>query len=160
MTRKPWFLLIEFVVLTIVFTLIWVRWGREAYLPFFLELADPIFAALELPPVKLRQTPQRFMNYAPFLALMLITPGMSLLRRCLGIVLGVVVLFYGHVLMVWIAYDAWVATSSLATAFPMTFPTLLLSDALPFALWVVFAEKFIRDLSSQAARKVGLGPSN
>jgi len=156
-TRKPWLLLIEFVVLTTLFTVIWIRWGREAYLPFFLDLADPIFAWLEMPPVRLRESPQRFMNYAPFLALMLITPAMSPLRRALGIAIGVVVIFYSHVLMVWIAYDAWIATSSRAEAFPMTFPTLMLSDALPFLLWVVFAEKFVREMGSLAAKKVGLG---
>jgi hypothetical protein len=109
-----------------------------------------------MPPLQLAEAPQRFINYLPFVVLMLITPGLSARRRMLGTILGVFLIFLCHVMMVFVAFKAYSASRSMAEAFPTTFPSLLVSDALPFILWAIIAHEFVRDVMSRVIAKVAV----
>ena len=154
MRSKSWVLLLEFVALTVPLTWLWIVWGRDAYHAFFTVAAAPFLSLLGTPPLQLAESPQRFINYVPFLVLMLITPGLSARRRTLGSLLGIFLIFLCHVGMVWVAFKAYSEARSTAKAFPMVFPSLLISDALPFVLWAIIAHEFVRDMMTRAMAKV------
>ena len=62
-------------------TWLWLEWGREAYGQLFATLSIPIFGALGLTTIMPEGSRDRFINYLPFLVLVLVTPRMSWLRR-------------------------------------------------------------------------------
>lgn len=70
-------------------------------------------------------------NVAPFLALMLATPGISIPKRVATIGQGVVILFIAHMLTLMLRYGF--GRSSLTTAIGFV------SITLPFLLWIVLA---------------------
>ena len=85
MTGRLLFLsLLKIVVLSVPVTWLWLEWGREAYGELFVNLSLPIygfFGETSLMPAGARD---RFINYLPFLILMVITPRLGWVRRIVG----------------------------------------------------------------------------
>jgi hypothetical protein len=137
--------LAKFVALTAPLTWLWQVWGRRAYTAFYGPVAHSIYSLLGFDRVP---TPsrERFINYIPFLTLMILTPRLSLLRRLVGTALGMLALFALH-----IATNLMDAPGS--PALPMGVSLTL--DAAPFLLWVLIAHPFIRDF---ALRKPNVRP--
>jgi len=138
--------LLKVIAVSLPLTWIWLEWGREAYGWFFTRTAIPIFGMLgetSLLPVGARD---RFINYLPFLILMLVTPRMSWARRSAGIAIGFVAIYISHLIFVWYTYHLGVDAGRMSTGdFRQIFPVLMLSDALPLILWVIFANQFVRE---------------
>ena len=151
------FTLLKVVVISVPLTWLWLAWGREAYGAFFLEAAMPIYGLLGLTDVVPIGARDRFINYLPFLILMLITPRMTWRRRAGGIAIGFAVIFVVHLVFVYVASDSASRDSAqTAQGFMRIVPANALSDSIPFALWVVIARDFVwesvaRVLPSQPA---------
>ena len=154
MTKKPFLLAVEFVALSVPLTWLWIEWGREAYPQLFLKVVTPI-----LPSVRPSHLPDRFVNYVPFLLLMVITPGMGLVRRVVGTAAGFALIFLTHVAFTWfaIAIDRYPELAS--RPFRSIFPAFILLDAFPIALWAILAADFLRELMSGARRKAPAEPT-
>lgn len=75
-------------------------------------------------------------NMAPYLALVLATPGLRLLRRLFITVLGAAILFAGHVAFIVLAFY-YRAEIAQAPSIPMAVAQFYLT--LPFLLWVILA---------------------
>ncbi len=131
--------LAKFVALTAPLTWLWQVWGRRAYTAFYGPVAHSIYALLGFDRVP---TPsrERFINYIPFLTLMILTPRLSLRRRLVGTALGLVTLFVLH-----IAANLTEAPGSHALPIGMA----LTLDAAPFLLWVLIAHEFVRDIAGR-----------
>ena len=86
----------------------------------------------------------RFINYLPFLILMLITPRLTLTRRVVGTLAGFLVIFAAHLLFVYVA-DPEIGESTAITRsrFIRIVPANTMSDSLPFVLWVLIAREFV-----------------
>lgn len=129
--------LAKFVALTAPLTWLWQVWGRRAYAAFYGPVAHSIYSLLGFDRVP---TPsrERFINYIPFLTLMILTPRLSLRRRLLGTALGMLALFALHI-----------ATNLLDPPGTLSFPIglSLALDAAPFLLWVLIAHEFVRDVA-------------
>ena len=78
----------------------------------------------------------RYINYIPFLALMMLTPALAWRRRLLGTLGGLVAIFCFHM-----AFGA--VRHYRSGPFPLPLPLTQFSDALPFLLWIVLARDFL-----------------
>lgn len=139
-------LLLEFVAITAPVTWWWMHGGQQAYWQLYRKLATPILVAMgvtSFPPGLVRD---RTLNFLPFVALMLITPGLSRLRRWGGMAAGLVVIFAGQVLLAWWAFVTHVQDGRDRESMSDFFPALILSDALPFVLWALLANRILLDL--------------
>ena len=131
-------LLLEAVALSLLLTWLWLAGGRSAYEAFFAETARPLLHALGVYALPDSPARRRFVSVVPFLVLMLVTPGLAGRRRLGGILLGIPLLFLGHVALVAVEALAHGPRRSTADSFSTLLPAALFADALPFALWAIF----------------------
>ena len=151
---KAFFFLFKFVLLSVPLTWIWIEWGRQAYGRMFSFLVGPLYEALGM--VGFQGSRERYINYIPFLVLMLITPRVSASRRFGGVVVGFVVILVFHLFFsVWaqLAQPAGEAITRESVA--LFLPVMLLSDALPFILWALICHEFVKQATSTAFAKLG-----
>lgn len=154
MRKRVVLLTLEVVAVTIPLTWLWLAWGREAYHGVFVQLAGLLPTWFGLPGHQLIAVPQRFINYVPFVALMIVTPRLSLARRALGTIVGFGVIFLGHLAFFVVSIAVYAEHGMTPRAISTLFPVLLLSDSLPFILWAIIARDMLRDAVARAARSV------
>jgi len=143
-TARLFPLVLKFVAITAPLTWLWLEWGREAYYRFFVQVSRPLLIALGVTGVRRDLVHDRFINYLPFLALMLITPALSLQRRLIGSVVGCLVLYLGHVALAVVAFESFIKHGTTRESMSGLFPAWILSDALPFLLWAIIANDLLR----------------
>jgi hypothetical protein len=137
--------------ITVPLTWLWMSWGREAYAAVFEQLATPIYDLLGLRTIRPSGVHERFLNYLPFFVLMLLTPRLSPLRRTLGLLIGSVVLFLFHVgFAIATSWGPRAAGSMTESAFQISFPAYIISDSLPFLLWIVIAHEVVGEMAEKA----------
>ena len=84
-------------------------------------------------------------GFIPFLALMLVTPRMSLKRRLGGLGLGFAVIFFSHVALSYWAWASFGRDGASADSMARYFPGLVINDAVPLILWAIFANRILLD---------------
>jgi hypothetical protein len=125
-------------------TWLWIAWGREAYGRLFFELAMPIYGLLGLTTLVPEGARDRFINYLPFLILMLVTPRLTLKRRVVGTLVGFFVIFLAHLVFVYVASEGIGGSTKMTpTRFMRIVPANTMSDSIPFVLWVLIAREFL-----------------
>ena len=127
--------LTKFVCLTAPFIWLWQIVGLRIYHALYSPIASMIY---EWRGYEAIATParDRYINFIPFLTLMVLTPNLSTRRRLGGTAIGLVLLFIMHI-----------AVNLTADPETLQLPHLILLvlDAAPFFLWVVIANEFVRD---------------
>ena len=149
MTRRPLLILLEFVAITVPLTWLWLNGGLEVYYGIFQRLAFPLLQEMGVntfPPGLVRD---RMINFIPFVALMLITPGLPVRRRFGGLAAGIPLIFLSHVLLAYWAWATFVRDGQTAASMANFFPALLAADAFPLILWAVFANRFLLEMISR-----------
>lgn len=138
---------VKVVGISIGVTWAWLEWGRDAYSDLFMDLSLPIYGELGYTSLLPQAGRDRFINYLPFLILMLVTPRMSWLRRTLGIVVGFVVIFFFQVAFVLIDYLVLPHGAGKMTqdSYSKFLPIMLLTDSIPFVLWIIIAKDFVKE---------------
>ncbi len=134
--------LAKLVALTAPLTWLWQVSGRRAYTAFYGSVAHSIYSFFGFDRVPISSS-ERFINYIPFLTLMILTPRLSRRRRLVGTALGMVTLFFLHIVA-----NLTVVPRARSLSIEMS----LFLDAAPFLLWVMIAHQFVRDF---ARRKSG-----
>jgi hypothetical protein len=142
-------MVLEFFGLTVPLTWVWLQWGREAYYRAFVKVSRPILIALGVTGVRRDLVHDRFINYLPFLALMVVTPGLSLRRRVVGSLVGCFVLYLGHIGLTYASFLTFIKHGPTRDSMSNYFPALMLSDALPFILWAIIANDLLREGASR-----------
>jgi hypothetical protein len=101
-------------------------------------VAEQLYGLMGLSHVPIVGTRLRYINYVPFVGLMLVTPGLSIRRRLGSPGLGLALLCVSHLLLN--------ATVLLSPEDLRRLPRAasIVSDALPFLLWVGIAREPIR----------------
>ena len=120
-----------FCVVTLLLTWLWGAWGRVAYGKFLLLVAPPIYDAIGFGGARVGPLRERYINFVPFVGLMLVTPGLTLRRRGLGLAAGLGLIFVAHL--------ALNLTELLQPGEHLPFVPSLISDTAPFLLWVILA---------------------
>jgi len=127
--------LVKFICLTAPFIWLWQVWGLSVYHALYSPIANLIYESLGFEGVA---TParDRYINFIPFLTLMILTPKLSARRRLGGTAIGLVILFSMHI-----------AANLTAIPGSLRLPRLvsLALDAAPFFLWAAIANEFIRN---------------
>jgi len=127
----------SFVALTVPLTWLWMSGGDKLYAQTITPLAREIYELFGITGRgTLRRT--RFINLIPFTTLTLLTPGISLRRRLVGLVTGWAVLVVSH-----IALNGYAMTRQSRGPLPPV--AALGSDAMPFLIWYVIARDFVRE---------------
>jgi hypothetical protein len=150
-------LLLKFVALTVPLTWLWMNGGQQVYFRVYMTLARPILILLgvtNFPPSLVRD---RFINFVPFLALMLITPRLSARRRAVGVAAGAVLLFISQIALTYMAWASFIRDGETAQSMTNYFPALVMSDAMPFVLWALLAHEFLGDLLRRVAPQRSTG---
>ncbi|MEM7410743.1 MAG: hypothetical protein AAF430_10955 [Myxococcota bacterium] len=134
MKRALWFTL-KFLAITIPMTWLWWIGGKEYYGRFFSLTANWIYEGVGLESIR-GVARERYINYVPFIALMILTPGLELARRWGRLGLGVVLIYVSHLVVNALGPRQgpdWSLPTSLA----------IVCDALPFVLWAILAREFV-----------------
>jgi hypothetical protein len=155
MRNRPLLLGLSIVLLTVGLTWAWTAWGGDAYERLLLWVAGPLLEAAGVTRIVESPAQKRFVSFVPFLALMWVTPKMSVRRRVVGTLVGCALLFLAHVGLVGV--EQWSQSKRRPTSDPFStlFPAALFADSLPFMLWAVIANRWLRDWF---ARIVGPAP--
>lgn len=148
--KRSLVLILEFIALTVVLTWLWVAWAQDAYSAFFLQVADPLLDLLGVTEVAQSPAQKRFVNYVPFFVLMVITPGLSRRRRIAGLLVGFPLIFLCHVGLVAVEFLAYTEHRPTSDPFSTVFPAAMFTDAFPFILWAIIANRLIREVLSRA----------
>jgi len=128
---KAILIVVSFVVISIGLTWIWHESLRVYYGELFTNVALKLHGALGLGHAPIAGLRQRYINFVPFTALLLVTPGLALRRRSLGLIVGLVIISISHLA---------VNLTALMTPGP-SIPVLaaLVSDTFPFLIWFIVA---------------------
>ena len=129
--KKGILIVLGFVAISIVLTWVWSEWVRDGYAQLFAAVAGPVYRALGFDSAPILARRLRYINFVPFLALVLVTPGIGLRRRAIGTVAGVFVIFFAHL--------ALNLTALLQPGPALPVVSILISDAFPFFVWIVVA---------------------
>jgi len=150
MTRSPYRIALELVVLSVGLSWLWLSHGKYIYAEFFGSVARPFFDLIGREDVVIAFR-DRFINLVPFVVLMAVTPGLSPLRRSLGTLLGLAALVCGHLALTWLAGITPRSGGGGFTlnTFTIRLGAMLFSDSLPFLLWAVIAARQARGLASR-----------
>lgn len=137
-----------FVAITLLLTWLWNEGGRVAYGRFLKTVGPPIYDVLGFDGARVGAFRQRYVNFVPFIGLVLVTPGISARRRALGLAIGLFVLFCGH-----LALNLTETGQGRARHLPLL-PSLL-SDTLPFLVWLGVAAPTLARLLDAPAKTRG-----
>ena len=150
MTRNPYLITLKLVLLSVGLSWLWLSEGKYVYAQFFGSVARPFFDLIDKPDVVIAFR-DRFINLIPFLVLMAVTPGLSVRRRSVGTLLGLVVLVCGHLALTWLAsITPRPGTGGFTmNAFTIRLAAMLFSDSLPFLLWAIIAARQARGLAGR-----------
>lgn len=136
--------LIEFAVLTVVLTWVWITWLQAGYTELVGWVGGPLLAHFGAQGVAESPAEKRFVSYVPFVVLMLMTPRLSWRRRLAGIGVGCGLIFACHLGLVVLEAFAQTAGRPTEDAFSTLLPAVLFADAFPFVLWALIAQEVLR----------------
>jgi len=151
--RRFLLLTLEFLLITVTLGWAWIEWGRTYYLKVFVKLATPIFILIGVTELKAQLVIDHFINYVPFLVLMVITPSLTMKRRVIGTAIGFVIIFFGHILLASVAFVASSKYGQSQEAFSTLFPAFLFNDSLPFILWAIISAGYLKTVVAGAMSK-------
>jgi len=145
--RRLLLLLLLFVVLTMPLAWLWLQWGEAVYVRLLRDILDPLYDAMGLRPHRGGPVIPRLVSIVPLTVLMAITPGMSWRRRVVGVLVGLLVCAFFHLLL-FVLVDAAYAVLAQRPRARQTkiVPFLQIYDGIPFVVWLFFARDFLRRL--------------
>jgi hypothetical protein len=129
--KKIALIVLAFIAISIGLTWVWNEWLRTLYAHLFATVAPPIYDAIGFGDARVLARRLRYINFVPFTALVLVTPGLALKRRLIGLAAGLVTLFVSHLVLN--------LTSVLQPGPALPVVSILISDAFPFFVWIVVA---------------------
>jgi hypothetical protein len=129
--KKVLLIISSFVLISIGLTWFWNEWARVSYAHLFNAVAPPIYELIGFEHARVVGFRERYINFVPFVSLLLVTPGLTLRRRTIGLSLGVFFIFLCHL--------ALNLTELLQPGLSLPIVPAIVSDALPFLVWIIVA---------------------
>ena len=129
--KKAILIVLAFCVISVGLTWIWNEWARALYGHFLNAVAPSIYELIGFEHARVGALRQRYINFVPFVSLLLVTPGLTLQRRTIGLFLGLFSIFVSHL--------ALNLTELLQPGNSLPIVPSVISDALPFLVWIIAA---------------------
>jgi hypothetical protein len=129
--KRAFLVTVAFVVITMSLTWFWEEFGRLQYGRLLKTVAPTIYDWIGFGDARVGALRQRYINWIPFVGLVIITPGLAWKRRFIGLSLGLATLFLGHLGLN--------LTEGARRTGHLPFVPSLISDTLPLILWVIVA---------------------
>jgi hypothetical protein len=129
--KKSILIILAFCVISIGLTWFWNEWARTHYAHFLNAVAPSIYELIGFGDARVGALRERYINFVPFVSLVLVTPGLTLRRRTIGLVLGLFSIFVSHL--------ALNLTELLQPGRSLPIVPSIISDTLPFLVWIVVA---------------------
>ena len=129
--KRALLVVLAFGLVSVSLTFLWNEWGRDAYATLFKFVAQPVYEAVGFGGARVGAYRDRYINFVPFVSLVLVTPGIGLRRRSIGLGLGLVAIFVSHL--------ALNLTERLHPGPSLPVVPAIFSDAFPFLLWLAVA---------------------
>jgi hypothetical protein len=130
--KKAVLIVLAFVVISIGLTWFWNEWARVSYGHFLTAVGPSIYELIGFGDARLFAFRERYINFVPFISLVLVTPGLSLRRRTIGLALGLFFIFVSH-----LALNLTELIDPSRGSLPVV--ASIVSDAMPFLVWIVIA---------------------
>jgi len=146
--KELWLFLAKLAGCLLAFGLIRFWYVQELY-PYFLKpVAVPFFQIVGVGKWRLSLLLDHFSNMVPYLALVCASPGFfkNWKRTIIAAVGGLLLLMLGHLLLSWLDFYFWSQYKMTKKFFRSTFPFLMLNDALPLGLWLLFYPELLTKL--------------
>ena len=83
--KKAILIVLAFCVISIGLTWFWNEWARESYGQFLRAVAPSIYELIGFEHARVGALRERYINFVPFVSLVLVTPGLTLPRRTIGL---------------------------------------------------------------------------
>jgi hypothetical protein len=129
--KKALLVVLAFCVVSVLLTVAWNEWLVDAYAAVFRTIAPAVYGLLGADDTLVYARRGRYINFVPFVSLVVVTPGIALRRRLVGLLLGIVALVAAHLVL------NWTAGFSPGPSLPVV--PAIVSDTLPFLIWLVVA---------------------
>ena len=129
--KRASLVVLGFIFISIGLTWFWNEWARAGYAQLLNAVAPPIYELIGFGDARVGALRERYINFVPFVSLLLVTPGLTLRRRTIGLALGLFFIFVCHL--------ALNLTELLQPGRALPVVPSIVSDALPFLVWIVVA---------------------
>ena len=129
--RKATLVIVGFLAVSIGLTWLWGMFLRAHYAHFLGAVGPVIYGLVGLDDIPMFAARERYINFVPFVSLVLVTPGIAPRRRILGLALGLITISIGHLVLN--------GTAVLAPGVALPIVSILISDSFPFFVWIVVA---------------------
>jgi hypothetical protein len=144
--RRLLWLLALFFAGTLPLAWLWLGWGERFYVRLLWSILDPVYDAIGLRHQRGGPVAPRLVSIVPFVVLMAITPELGWRRRVAGTLVGLFVILCCHLLLFVLVDAAYGVFGRGRKALSRILPFLLISDGVPFLVWLFFARDFLRRL--------------
>ena len=151
--RRLLLLLLLFVAFTLPLAWLWDRWGQQQYLRLLWAIREPLYDAIGLRARRGSPVGPRPFAIVSFVALMVVTPGMSWRRRAVGCLVGLSAIAGFHLFFLVVSDVAYASFGRSRRALTKIVPFLLINDGIPFLVWLFFARDFLRNLIPALAER-------
>ena len=129
--KKALLIAVCFGLISIGLTWFWNEWARAGYAQLLKTVGPPLYDLIGFEGARVGANRERYINFVPFVSLVLVTPGISLRRRSIGLVLGLFTIFVSHL--------ALNLTEIIQPGRSLPIIPSIASDALPFLVWIFVA---------------------
>jgi hypothetical protein len=148
MKEKLWLFIAKFLLISVPLFALWHWKGQDLYLIIFNHLLT--FLLIKIAGLAIRYFPAPvdiFNNLIPFVSLMIITKGFSLKTKLSRLGWGLLIMIGWHAVLtmaVYLLHEGYQISSQAYEK--LSVPLYLLSETLPFLLWILFARKQVAGL--------------
>jgi hypothetical protein len=148
--KESWLFLIKVALFLLAFGWIWFWLVQDAY-PYFLKpVAYPFFQWIGVRKWRLSLLLDHFTNIVPYVTLVCASPGFfkNWKKTLVALFGGLIILMIGHLLLSCVDYYFYSRYKMTKSFFKGMFPFLMLNDALPLGLWLLFYPKVLTEVFS------------
>jgi hypothetical protein len=152
--EKLWLFIAKFILVSLPLFALWMWKGEAWYLEFLRQLLTLLLIKLAGLSVGCFPAPKPILlNLIPFVSLIVITEKIELKVRLIRLAEGLLILIAWHMILTELVYLLLDCQATTPAYEKFSVPLYLLSGAIPFVLWILFAPKQVASLFSRGKKR-------